>query len=322
MPTTLDDIAGWVQNDMLHRTSDTDIQAVCRKAALQFYRILCNKVPFDELSFTSPEFPLVASQGVYRLGSDFIFTPQIRSIQNIRITFSTGNRQRLRRSHVRVFDALSFSQPSRPATYARQGNTIQLEPPPNSAAYTLRFRYFGLPPIGAGYVVTNAVWTAGSLVFTVGTHSVVAGHVITVCNGNPSGLDGTYTVTSVVANVSITAALSQSPGVFVASGAVLTDTTDTNYWNTIILTPTEWDELLQYETLYKVYYALDQPEKAMALMQPMMVPRQPGSPQKTRVAETGIIPRLWNDLLSTTSQNENVDEDFGINPTIRAYSNR
>lgn len=88
-----------------------------------------------------------------------------------------------------------------------------------------------------------------------------------------------------------------------------------------LLTPLEWDELLKWETLYRVYYSLDMIDKAMSLMQSAMLPRQ-SSPTKTRVFEAAIIPRLWNDLLRTVSAKENTDEDFSINPLMRNYSAR
>jgi hypothetical protein len=53
-----------------------------------------------------------------------------------------------------------------------------------------------------------------------------------------------------------------------------------------------------------------------------MTQMMPGSPRKQTMYQTGIIPRLWNDLLATASNKENVDEDFSINPVIRAYTVR
>lgn len=246
MPTTIDDISNWVITDQLKRTSDSDIQSVARNAALSFYRILCAKVPFDELMATSPEFSVTADTAEYTLGTTttgttFGFDPALHSIANIRITYGTNNKARLRRSHVRVYDSISVNTSGRTATYARWGLNIQLDPPP-LAAYTLRFRYWSRPTIS------------------------------------------------------------------------------TIFYNTPLVTPIEWDELIKWETLYRVYNALDMQEKAMALVQPAMIPRQPGSPRKIRMAEVGMIPRLWNELLATASQHENVDEDFGINPVIRPYS--
>jgi hypothetical protein len=87
---------------------------------------------------------------------------------------------------------------------------------------------------------------------------------------------------------------------------------------TVLVIPQEWFELVKYEALYRVYLdILDQPEKAMMMMQPAMLPRQ-GSPVKIRSAEVGLLPRLWNDLLRTVGQREHVDEDIAISP-MRPY---
>lgn len=90
---------------------------------------------------------------------------------------------------------------------------------------------------------------------------------------------------------------------------------------TTILTPLEWDELLRWETLYRAYYELDMIDKAQALMAATFPPKAPSS-RRQRVFETAIIPRLWNDLLTTVSAKENTDEDFSINPLNRNYSAR
>lgn len=89
---------------------------------------------------------------------------------------------------------------------------------------------------------------------------------------------------------------------------------------TILFTPPEWDELLKWETYYRMLIHTDQFEKAQALVNPMPMPRQAAS-KKTIMFETAIIPRLWNDLLVTVEQRENVDEDFSMNPMVRAYTN-
>lgn len=319
MPTTLDNIAGWVQNDILKRTSDTDIQSVCRTAAKEAYKVICAKVPFDELMVTSAELPLVVGQAIYGFGSDFVLKPELRAIGNIRITFSSSNMRRLRRSHVRVYDSMSFVQNGRPATYARYGNTIELNVPSDSASYTLRFRYWARPPIGKGYTITAASWVGGTATLTMAsTTGITSGDAVTLMGFSPSGYNGGRTAT-VLNGTTVTVPITTDPGTYIGGG-YLFDIGVTEQ-DTYVLTPSEWDELLRYETLYKTYYALDQIEKAMALMQPQMVPRQP-TIKKTSMFEMGIIPRLWNDLLTTVSQQENVDEDFGINPTMRAYSIR
>ena len=85
--------------------------------------------------------------------------------------------------------------------------------------------------------------------------------------------------------------------------------------------PVEWDELLKYETLYRLYLFLEQHDRAMALIQSSPLPRQ-SAPTKVRIVEMGFLPRLWNDLLRTTSAKEGIDEDFSINPYIQTYMTR
>lgn len=93
-----------------------------------------------------------------------------------------------------------------------------------------------------------------------------------------------------------------------------TPTIATNAGDTVLVIPGEWHELVKYETMYRAYIELlDQPEKALMMMQPAILPRQ-GSPVKIRSSEVGIIPRLWNDLLRTVSQREHVDEDLALSP--------
>lgn len=80
----------------------------------------------------------------------------------------------------------------------------------------------------------------------------------------------------------------------------------------------EWDELLFWETIYRVHLHLGQAEAAAALIQPMPMPRGPETTRRW-VFEPGILMRLWNDLLITISDREAIDEDFGINPQVRRY---
>lgn len=89
--------------------------------------------------------------------------------------------------------------------------------------------------------------------------------------------------------------------------------------NTVLLTPDEWEELIRWEALWRVYTTLEMHEKAAQLVMPMPIPRQP-SPKRTLMFEYGIIPRLWNDLLQTIRQREAIDEDFGVNPISRSYT--
>lgn len=89
--------------------------------------------------------------------------------------------------------------------------------------------------------------------------------------------------------------------------------------NTIILIDAAWNELIKWELLYRGYYYLDMADKALGLVG-APYPIQPNPGRKARVFNTGIIPRLWNDLLATISMKEAPDEDFSINPVVRNYS--
>lgn len=91
--------------------------------------------------------------------------------------------------------------------------------------------------------------------------------------------------------------------------------------NSIIIMDDDWAELIRWEGLYRAYTYLGMTSEAMALVAP--APQsQPGSPRRRLMTETGIIPRLWNDLCATLSARENADEDFSINPVVRDYSIR
>lgn len=94
-----------------------------------------------------------------------------------------------------------------------------------------------------------------------------------------------------------------------------------NLADTLVVTPQEWDELFEWETLYRMYNGpLDQPDRAMALVQPSMLPRQ-ASPTKVHSYDLGIIPRLRNELLQTVQGREAIDEEFSVNPIRRSYTN-
>lgn len=229
----LGDIAQWVAVDILNR-SDLLPQAI--KFAKEVYNLICTKVPFDELQTTSAERPMTVGTATYDI-SDL----DIAGIVSVRLTVSSNSYIRLKRSHVRKHDGMSSVTNNIPRAYARWGRTIEVFPPPMSASYTYRLRYWRRP--------------------------------------------------------SFTATIE----------------------DTAILTPSEWDELYKWETLYKMYYALERYSEASSLVMSTGMPRQ-AEPKKRTVHEIGIIPRLWNDLLQTVSQRENVDEDFSINPIVRPYT--
>lgn len=251
-PVTIQDCANWVCDDILNRQ---DIKTKLYKSAVNFYKLLCRKIPFDELMVVSPEFPLVSGQQSYNLDTILdvngnIMDPVLKSIYSIRLSFGPANNNnqvnslRLRRSATRLYDSLSYVIPGQTSTYARFGKTIEVNPPPNSSQYTMRFRYWCIAP-----------------------------------------LDATPELTELIMD-------------------------------------DDWAELIRWETLYRAYYMLGDTQEAMALVAPQTIPFTPGSPRRRIMAETGIIPRLWNDLCATLSAHENADEDFSINPVVRNYSIR
>jgi hypothetical protein len=92
--------------------------------------------------------------------------------------------------------------------------------------------------------------------------------------------------------------------------------------NTVIIMDEDWAELIRWELLYRAYYLLGNTQEAANLVAPSPSPLISGSPRRRLMTETGIIPRLWNDLCNTLSARENADEDFSINPVVRDYSVR
>ncbi len=90
--------------------------------------------------------------------------------------------------------------------------------------------------------------------------------------------------------------------------------------DTTIESPIEWDELYKWLTVHRLLLHLQRHEEASYLVMPAALPRQ-ASPKKTTLFEVGIIPQLWNDLLTTVSQKENIDESFSVNPIVRPYTN-
>lgn len=235
---TIDDVAVWATSTMLKRN---DIISEARDAALKVYKLICGKVPFEALQRKSSELPCQAGVDSYDLTAA-PYNLALAGIMSIRYTASPGQMWRMRRSHTRTYDAVTFTTGQNPRTYARFGNSIEFMPAPNSSSATFRVRFWGNPTIEA---------------------------------------------------------IPQ---------------------DTVLICPDIWQELLDWETMYRLYYIVGEPEKAMSLIMPSAFPRQP-APSKTRVSEPGIIPRLWNDLLQTITQRENVDEDFSVNPIIRPYTN-
>lgn len=89
-----------------------------------------------------------------------------------------------------------------------------------------------------------------------------------------------------------------------------------------LLIPLDWEELLQWETLYRLYHyesSAESLQRAMMLVAPSQLPAM-GSTKKITSREVGIIPRLWNDLLQTLDQREAPQMDYPLAPRVRAYT--
>lgn len=89
---------------------------------------------------------------------------------------------------------------------------------------------------------------------------------------------------------------------------------------TVLVLPDPWVALMRWETLYRVYLMLKMNAEAAALVMTSLQPRLPTG-KKQLMWDLGIIPRLWNELLSTISEREHIDEEISINPVVRKYTN-
>lgn len=138
MPQQIGDIANWVSN----RLKRPDTLPIAIEDAVNFYKLLCSAVPFDELMVSSAERPLANGTISYDL-SDL----PLKGIMSIRLTWAANKYRRLRRTHSRVYDSLGSTVPGVPASYARWGKSIEINPTPNLDSYTYRIRYWSAPTI-------------------------------------------------------------------------------------------------------------------------------------------------------------------------------
>lgn len=236
--STIWDVADWVLNGVLHDNSYEDFAV---QTAVDAYRTLCGKIPFETLRKTSAEIAITQDVGTYDL--DTFLTDSVAGLISVRLTITSTHHRKLQRSHPSVFDRISNPNSGQPALYARMGNTIELHPVPSLTTYKLRLRYWKYPDINEDKKTT------------------------------------------------------------------------------VLEIPAEWEELLKWETLYRMYNGpLQRPDAAMALVAPTMLPDQPGVSGRRSGGSMGIIPRLWNDLERTIQQREHIDENFSINPTQRGYT--
>ncbi len=136
---TIGDVANKIAVKKLRRP---DLLAETAEAALDAYLTICSKVPFEALQFTSAE-----RNCTFNVATHDISDLNAAGVVSVRMTYGVGQARRLKRSHVRVYDSLSYIAASRPANYARWGDTLEFMPPPDSASYTYRIRYWVRPPV-------------------------------------------------------------------------------------------------------------------------------------------------------------------------------
>ncbi len=137
--STIGDISTWAWS----RLNRPDKKDVAVEAAVDAYRMVTGSVPFDELRVKTAEIPFLLNIGEYTFPTDLL------GVISIRVT--NGNmRRRLRRSHARVYDAISATPGGPPASYCRFGGKMEVLPVPNSGVMTYRIRYWQRPPTNDG----------------------------------------------------------------------------------------------------------------------------------------------------------------------------
>jgi hypothetical protein len=237
---TISDMRAEIEEDILKRT---DMTVAINRAIRDAHRYICGKVPFDELQTGPFTIDCVADQQSYNLATLLSAgaQPALAGIVSIKMEYSSTQVIRLKRSHVRLYDAMRVPPSGKPVKYARWGAKIEIWPPPDSSTYDMELRYWSVPT------------ESGTLA------------------------------------------------------------------STTLVPPPVWEPLIKWEAMYLLYTILNRPMDALSLIAPSQIPNYPG-PKKRDMTELGIIPRLWNDLLQTISQRENVDEDFSINPVARRYT--
>lgn len=311
--SVLADVVQWAAVEMLNRS---DLVPIASRHALNAYRLICGKVPFAELEASAASINTAVGQRSYSLVGTV--TSFLAGVLSVRIEYSSTNGRRMKRSHTRLYDAISTYPNGRPSVYARYGTNIEIHPPADSADYLMKVRYW-IHPNCTSIPLLTAATNASPVVFTSASHTLATGDYIDIRGGTSSwaGVNGyLHAVTKVDANSFSIPINSTGFGAF--SGQSLTAKSLRISSHTLLM-PEEWEELLMWETLYRLYTATEQHDKAMLLVAPTMTPRMP-TPKKITIREVGIIPRLWNDLLQTVYGREGVDEDFSINPISRPYS--
>lgn len=311
--STILDIAEKITQDHLTRT---DILGLAVDKVHSFYKVLCDAIPFDKLRVTSSAQSFTAGVSSYSLAA-----LPIAGIISVRAILSTTLSRRLKRTDTRVYDAISYSVNGDPMSYARYGDTIEVHPAPSSSSYTYVIRYWKVPEVKATVTITAAS-NAAAVVFTAVAHGLETGDYLTIRKGtgNWVGVNGrNQAVTKVSADTFSIAVDSTAYGVF--TGQVL-NASAIKAVSYDLEVPESWEELMEWEGLYRVLSTLGRSEEALSLRMPSQSGSQHHSSRKRRVVEIGIIPTLWNDLLGTITSREFIDEDIRMNVLSKSYTHR
>lgn len=73
---------------------------------------------------------------------------------------------------------------------------------------------------GVTYTVSAASWSGGFATYTIGTHGILAGQVVSIASITPSGYNATSGVVTSVASTTITIAVTSNPGAYSSGGTV------------------------------------------------------------------------------------------------------
>jgi hypothetical protein len=148
---TIGDVVTTVHTNWLKRT---DLTTLITDQAVRVYRTICNKIPFEALQTTASPISCVVGTSTYSLAA---FDPKVAGIISIRIAYSSTDKRRLIRDHVRTFDNRPPLSNGKPLKYGRWASTIELDRPPDSASYTMTVRYWGSAAINATAANTTLV---------------------------------------------------------------------------------------------------------------------------------------------------------------------
>lgn len=140
---TISTVRSDITSDILPRT---DMNSTVERCIRDAYLAIAGKVPFEDLQVGPTTIACVIGQQSYALGTILSATP-LAGIISIRVERSANTGViRLKRDHVRNYDAMATPANSFPVKYARWSSNIELWPPPDNT-YNMKIRYWRKPVI-------------------------------------------------------------------------------------------------------------------------------------------------------------------------------